>query len=157
MTQTEQATKRRSDGATKGKKKTASATKRHHGKKAVITALFACVTLWHAGCLKPNTQPIERGINTLMSEVVKPAVEKAADELSTRTAQMQGQGSLINPGYTVKGFASAGPATTFEFTIRAEGVSANLAAAAQADAGQPGSVPPPAVRGKAQPAAQPSP
>jgi len=115
--------------------------------KAVFTAIMACVSVWHAGCLKPDLNPIERGISTMMVEVVKPAVMKAGEELSARTAQLQGQGSLINPGYTVEGFASAGPATTFKFTIRAEGVSANLAGAAQGDAGQPGSVQPPATRG----------
>lgn len=105
-------------------------------------------TCLNTGCqlFKPNTEPLERGVSMLVMEVIKPAIAKAGDELSARTAQLQGQGSLINPGYVVEGFASAGPATTFRFSIRAEGVSANLAGAGQADAGQPGTVPPPAVR-----------
>ena len=116
-----------------------------------FTAFLACAVLWHCGgCLKPDLNPIERSINTLVKEVIAPAVAKAGEELSARTAQLQGQGSLINPGYTVEGFASAGPATTFKFTIRAEGVSANLAGAGQADAGQTGSVPPPAIRKEAE-------
>ena len=119
-------------------------------KTACFTAFCACAVLWHCGgCLKPDLNPIERSINTLVKEVIAPAVAKAGEELSARTAQLQGQGSLINPGYTVEGFASAGPATTFKFTIRAEGVSANLGGAAQGDAGQPGAVPPPAMRKEA--------
>jgi hypothetical protein len=106
----------------------------------VAPALVLAITVGGCltGCLQPNMDPIERGMNTMVVEVIKPAVAKAGEELSARTAQLQGQGSLINPGYTVEGFASVGPATTFKFTIRAEGVSANLAAAAQGDAGQAG-------------------
>jgi len=97
------------------------------------------------GC-QANTEPIERATNTAISEVVKPAIEKLTAELSSRSAQLQGQGSLINPGYTVRGHAGFGPTAYWEFTIQAEGVSANIAGATQADAGQAGTVPPPAIR-----------
>jgi hypothetical protein len=118
------------------------------GYTKLLLALVLLAAPLLGGCqlFKPNTEPLERGVTMLVSEVIKPAIAKAGDELSARTAQLQGQGSLINPGYVVEGFASAGPATTFKFSIRAEGVSANLAGAGQADAGQPGAVPPPAVR-----------
>jgi len=136
------------DEGTKGRRDGAGECRSMAPKKRLCFPVFlACVMLWHCGgCLKPDLNPIERSINTLVKEVIAPAVAKAGEELSARTAQLQGQGSLINPGYTVEGFASAGPATTFKFTIRAEGVSANLAGAEQADAGQVGSVPPPAAR-----------
>ncbi|MEK6798011.1 MAG: hypothetical protein AABZ12_03520 [Planctomycetota bacterium] len=94
-------------------------------------------------------EPIERGISTVVSEVIKPAVEKFAGELSSRSGQIQGQGSIINPGYVIEGFASAGPATTFKFVMRVDGVSANVAAAGQADAGQQATVPPPVMREEA--------
>ena len=91
------------------------------------------------GCqmFKPNTEPLERGFTTLITEVVKPAVAKAGDELSTRTAQLQGQGSLINPGYKVTGFAGMFQGAMYDFTITTVGVSANLAGAGQADSGKP--------------------
>ena len=112
-----------------------------------FVALVAIVFLGVAviGC-QPNVEPIERGASTLMLEVVKPAVSKAADELSARTAQLQGQGSLINPGYVVDGFANFGPGVAYRFSIATVGVSANISGATQADAGQAGSVPPPAMR-----------
>lgn len=100
-----------------------------------------------AGC-QPNTEPIERATNTIVKEVVQPAVSKLTAELSSRSAQLQGQGSLINPGYTVRGHAGFGPTAHWEFTIQAEGVSANIAGATQADAGQAGTVEPPANREK---------
>lgn len=115
---------------------------------------LVCGSCLSGGCslMKPDAGAIERGFNSGLTEIVKPAVEKLSAELSARTAQVQGQGSLINPGYTIKGFASAGPATTFELTMTAVGVSANLAAAGQADAGQEATVPPPALRPVINPA-----
>ncbi len=97
----------------------------------VLAALAAVLV----GC-QPNTEPIERGANKMMEQIIGPAVNKAMSELSTRTAQLQGQGSLINPGYVVDGFASFGPAATWRFCMRADGVSANIAGATQADEGQ---------------------
>lgn len=107
-----------------------------------------CLCLMSTGCqlFKPNTEPIERGMTKIMSEVVKPAVAKASEELSARTAQLQGQGSLINPGYKVTGHAGMFNGVMYDFTITTVGVSANLAAVAQADAGQPGTVLPPVNR-----------
>ena len=103
------------------------------------------------GCLMGTTGcafggSIEKGMTLMVKEVIGPAVQKASEELSARTAQVQGQGSFINPGYEISGFASAGPAVTFTFTMNAVGVSANLAGAAQADAGQAGTVLPPVQR-----------
>jgi len=122
-------------------------------------ALLIVACLPFVGCqlFKPNTEPLERGFTGLMTEVVKPAVEKAGDELSARTAQLQGQGSLIDPGYEVSGYAGFFQGALYRLEIRAVGVSANLAGAAQADAGQPGSVPPPAIRTPAEipPSSQP--
>jgi hypothetical protein len=98
------------------------------------------------GCIKPDMEPIERGANKMTTEVIKPAVQKMTEELSGRTAQLQGQGSLINPGYRVYGWAGMFNGFMFEFNLNATGVSANLAGAAQGDAGQAGTVLPPAIR-----------
>jgi hypothetical protein len=125
-----------------------------HDKKAcfqgflrfLTVAALLGVTLWHCGGCAANKTEIERQVNQVTDNVVKPAVEKFVAELSARTAQIQGQGSLINPGYEVAGFVSFGPATTYKFTIQTIGVSANLAAAGQADAGQEATVKPPALR-----------
>jgi hypothetical protein len=102
------------------------------------------------GC-QPNTEPVERAANKAFDEVIGPAVGKAAEELSSRTAQLQGQGSLINPGYVVAGYGVLGTGVVYEVRIRAEGLSANVAGATQADAGQPGTVDPPAVRTRPAP------
>ncbi len=118
---------------------------------AFLLVAFAFLLICNVGC-QPNVEPIERGASTLMLEVVKPAVSKAADELSARTAQLQGQGSLINPGYVVDGFANFGPGVSYRFSIATVGVSANISGATQADAGQAGTVPPPVMR---EPAAKP--
>lgn len=109
--------------------------------RTALIVLLATILL--AGC-QPNTEPIERGTQATMLEVVKPILEKAADELTTRTGQLQGQASLINPGYKVEGFASFGPAVTYSFSLNAEGVSANIAGATQADQGKDLTKPDPA-------------
>lgn len=117
--------------------------------RRVLTTLAAVSLLGSGSCLMTgciSTGGIEGGMNQMIHEVIKPAVEKMAGELSARTAQLQGQGSLINPGYEISGFVSVGPAATFQFTLQAIGVSANLTGAAQADAGQAGTVPPPVMR-----------
>lgn len=110
-------------------------------KNMIVLILMLCLV----GC-QANTEPIERASNTIVKEVIQPAVAKAVGELSTRTAQLQGQGSLINPGYNIEGFANFGPGVAYRFNIRVDGVSANIAGATQADAGQAGVVPPPAIR-----------
>lgn len=97
------------------------------------------------GC-QPDLEPIERGTNAMIDKVVSPAIEKASAELTARTAQYQGQGSLINPGYRIQGYAGFGPCVLYNFEINAVGVSGNVAGATQQDAGQAGSVPPPAMR-----------
>ncbi len=115
------------------------------GLAKMLTGL-ACIGLLvlATGCA-PNTEPLERASNQMVSDVVKPAIDKAVDELSTRTAQLSGQGSLINPGYRVQGHGIFGTGVTYNFEINAVGVSANVAGATQADAGQAASLKPPAA------------
>jgi hypothetical protein len=103
-----------------------------------LTVMWAVIlAAMVSGCIgcAPNTEAMERAVNTLVIEVIRPAVEKAAGELASRSAALQGQGSLINPGYVVEGYAIAGTGAAWTFTIRAEGISANLAGATQADQG----------------------
>jgi len=107
--------------------------------------VLALTALALTGC-QPNMDPIERATNTIVKEVVKPAVEKATAELTARTSQVQGQGSLINPGYHVRGIAGFGPMAVWSFEIGTDGVSANIAGATQADAGQAATILAPAVR-----------
>ena len=116
----------------------------------VFLVAVAFITVCNVGC-QPNMEPIERGANTLIVEVVKPAVEKASAELTARTAQYQGQGSLINPGYVVEGHGVFGPGVAYRFSIRTEGVSANVTGATQQDAGQAAVMPAPAMRDAATP------
>lgn len=105
-----------------------------------------------AGC-SPNVEPIERASTTAMERIVGPAVEKATAELSTRTAQMSGQGSLINPGYNIRGYGIFGTGVVYEMRMNADGVSANIAGATQADQGQETTDPrPPGWRNTTQPA-----
>lgn len=111
----------------------------------LLLSCLACLLICNLGCT-PNTEPIERGANAMIAGVVKPAMAKAADELSARTAQFQGQGSLVNPGYRVRGWGALGTGVWYDFEVNAVGVSANVAGATQQDAGQEGSVPPPALR-----------
>lgn len=102
--------------------------------------LPALVLIGFNGCIggcsifKPNVEPIERTVNTVMTEVVKPTLAKAAEELSQQTAQMQGQGSLINPGYKMVVRSGWGPSFYMETELHTTGVSANIAAATQAAA-----------------------
>lgn len=124
------------------------------GKWAVVALMTTLLGFCLTACA-PNTEPIERATNTIVKEVVKPAVEKATAELTARTSQVQGQGSLINPGYHVRGIAGFGPMAVWSFEIGTDGVSANVAAATQSDAGQAASVKPPVERGVGQPPAAP--
>lgn len=105
--------------------------------RTCLLAVLICIVMPFliVGC-QPNTEPIERGANAMLKDVVAPAVAKCATELSARTAQLQGQGSLINPGYRVQGYATFGPGVTYNFELNAVGVSANIAASGQADQGQ---------------------
>ena len=107
--------------------------------------LFALPLLSLVGCLntgcsvfnkQPQLEPIQNSVAMFTTEVIKPAMEKIAAETSARTAQLQGQGSLINPGYQISGFAGLFQGIHYNLAINTVGVSANLAGATQADAGQ---------------------
>lgn len=115
--------------------------------------ILSAALLLFPGCLvggcqlfEADTEPIERAVSMMMADVVGPAVAKAADELSTRSAMLQGQGSVIDPGYRVDFAGGMFNGVQGHFVIRLVGVSGNLAGAAQGDAGQAGSVPPPVMR-----------
>lgn len=102
---------------------------------AVVLLTILSLSFFIAGC-QPNTEPIERTANKAFDTIIGPAVEKAAKELSTRTGALQGQGSLINPGYVVSGYGIFGTGVVYEVKLKADGVSANVAGHAQADQGQ---------------------
>jgi len=100
----------------------------------VVLSLFG---LWFLGGCAALTQgsSIQTGMETVMKEVVAPAVAKAGEELSARTAQLSGQMSAINPGYKVQGHAIFGTGVVYDLTVTAVGISANVAAGAQGDQG----------------------
>lgn len=98
----------------------------------LILCLAVCFAV--VGC-QANVEPLERTANRMIDEVVKPAVAKATEELATRSAQLSGQGSAINPGYVIDGYGVFGSGIVYRATIRLDGVSANLAGATQSDQG----------------------
>lgn len=99
----------------------------------LIAGLLAAIAALLAGGCAPNAEPIERANHQMMLNVVKPAIEKTSADLASRTGQLQGQGSLINPGYRIEGYGVFGTGVVYQFTLRTDGVSANLAGAAQFD------------------------
>ena len=76
-----------------------------------------------SGCT-PNTEPIERAKNDVIEKIITPAVEKGLAELSQRTGQLQGQGSLINPGYRSHGYGIVGTGFVWDGVVETIGVSA---------------------------------
>jgi hypothetical protein len=84
------------------------------------------------GCT-PDLSPLERGTNKVVDGMASPVLVKAVDKLDPATAQMQGQGTILNPKYVVKGHTVVGTGVAFEFSVGIEGASANLAAATQSD------------------------
>lgn len=98
----------------------------------VLAVLFGVIS---AGGCAPNTEPIERAKNDILEKIITPAVEKGIAELGQRTGQLQGQGSLINPGYRSRGYGVVGTGFVWDGTIETIGVSANVAAATQGDQG----------------------
>jgi hypothetical protein len=104
-------------------------------RKVMQMLLFALlVVILSPGCAV-NTEPIERASNRMIDEVVSPAVQKAVTDLGQRSAALQGQGSLINPGYVMDGYGIVGTGFVWTASVKLDGVSANLAGATQADQG----------------------
>ncbi len=104
-------------------------------RKVMQTLLLALlVVILSPGC-EVNTEPIERASNRMIDEVVSPAVQKAVTDLGQRSAALQGQGSLINPGYVMDGYGIVGTGFVWTASVKLDGVSANLAGATQADQG----------------------
>jgi len=105
-----------------------------HRVRAVFIVVFASVMVWHCvGCAAlTQGSAVEKGITQLAEKVIVPAVTKAGEQLAGQTAQIQGQASIIEPGMEVEGHMTYGPAVVYRFTMKAVGVSANLAAAGMA-------------------------
>lgn len=104
----------------------------------IETFVWILAVLWgvlSAGGCAPNTEPIERAKNDVFEKILTPAIEKGIAELSQRTGQLQGQGSLINPGYRSRGYGIVGTGFVWDGTVETIGVSANVAAATQGDQG----------------------
>lgn len=97
-----------------------------------LLLVLAALLVFSAGCT-PDLSPLERGTNKVVDGMATPVLVKAVDKLDPATAQMQGQGTILNPKYVVKGHTVVGTGVAFEFSVGVEGASANLAAATQSD------------------------
>ena len=95
---------------------------------AGLLSLVGCPLSGVFGCTQPDAQ-----IALMMQEVVGPAIEKAASEVVTRTAQMSGTLTGVNPGYSVEFEGKWVTGVEGKFTIFLDGVSATIMASGQAD------------------------
>jgi hypothetical protein len=101
---------------------------------ALLSVILALFSIGGAGCAA-NTEAIERAKTDAMTTLVQPAVKQGLEQLGQRSAQLQGQGSLINPGYRTSGFGGVGTFFVWDARVNLEGASANIAGATQADQG----------------------
>jgi len=115
-----------------------------------LVALLTPITL--AGCVKPNSEPIERAVNMIVTNVVTPAIDKIVEETSTTSAQLQGGAEVIDPGYEgeFEGFWVTG--LKGKISVRARGVAGRISASTHADRTQ---APQPADKPDATPAIEP--
>jgi len=102
-------------------------------------------TLLSSGCA-PQATEIERVLMYTAEHVIKPAVEKATDETTVRTASLQGGLQAINPGYVIhfEGYWKTG--VDGEISVKTDGVAGQVTGHVQTDAGQAATVSPPANR-----------
>ena len=96
--------------------------------KRLISCVFAIVL----GC---GCASVDKTTQLMITDVIKPAVMQATNELSARSGQLMGQGSMIEPGIEVKGHFVFGTGVAYNFTVRIIGASGNLALATQGDQG----------------------
>ena len=106
--------------------------------------LILCTACLLAGCA-PDTEPIERTASKGF-DVVQTALSKAVAETSTRTASLQGTLTGVEPGWVFEGYGIWGTGIVYQGKMYMKGVSGTLMGHTQTDAGQEGSVPPPAMR-----------
>ena len=91
---------------------------------------FVVIGLGNFGCAT-----IDKTSELTIKEVVRPVIDKVATEAATRNFQLQGQGSAINPGMIVDGYLVFGTGAVYQFRIKSDGLSANMAGATQGDQG----------------------
>jgi len=101
-------------------------------RRIVLTLALIGLVAAAVGCTA-GQEPIERSLVLVMEKVVAPAVAKVDAETIARVGQVQGQGSLINPGLQTEGFGVFGTGVVWRGTVRVIGASANIAGAAQGD------------------------
>jgi hypothetical protein len=109
-------------------------------------AVFVFLSALLAGGCAPQATELERFSDRVFVEVIGPAVQKAIAETSTRTATLQGGAQVIEPGYSIDVEGFWGTGVKASTVVRVRGVSGQLTGHAQADQGQPATVPPPATR-----------
>jgi len=97
--------------------------------KLILAAVLGIFGI--AGCAA-NSEPLERASQTIMSDVIKPVLQEAAADLNAQAAALQGQASLINPGYKIDGYGIVGTGFVWTATVRLDGVSGNIAGATSA-------------------------
>ena len=95
--------------------------------KAFCSMVVVLALALLAGC-SLGAEPIERSFQTLMVEVIKPAVSKAMEEVVTQTATMQGGAEAINPSLVIEGYAHwTGTGMIYKTTVGLQGVAGRIA------------------------------
>ena len=95
-----------------------------------------CIGLLAIGCINTGCmvdtkkEAIERKADAGIA-MMRAALEKGIEELSSQSAALAGSGSLINPGYEVEVFGGFGPTFWGRTTVRVIGGSATITANSQ--------------------------
>ena len=97
-----------------------------------------------SGCAPQSTE-LERFSDRVMSEVIGPAVEKAIQETTMRTATLQGGAQVIEPGYRVDVEGFFGTGVKASTVVRNVGVRGQRTGPGPSDQGQAALLDPPAV------------
>lgn len=109
-----------------------------------LTGILAgCLLIAMVGCA-PNSEAIERTAGKGF-DIAQQALVKALQETSTRTAQLQGTMTAVEPGWVVEGYGIFGTGLVYQGKIYIKGASGTLMGATQADQGQAASIKPPAA------------
>ena len=98
---------------------------------AILSAVVIIICAVLSPACAPNQEPLERVKADVLERIIAPAVENGIAQLGSSTAQLQGQGSMINPGYRSRGYGIIGTGIVWDGTIEVVGVSANIAGATQ--------------------------
>jgi hypothetical protein len=94
-----------------------------------------CTLLLIAGCTTPGQTELERLNDRVFVDVIGPAITKAMEETTARTAALQGGVQGIEPGYEVVFDGIIGTSIRGKATVRIVGIAGQLTGGTQADEG----------------------